>query len=117
MRILIVDDHHDTMFILMKLIQALGHEVQMAADGFEALEIARAWQPECVLLDIAMPKMDGYLLAQRLRSETGLHSATIVALSGYPKDVLRFVESGIDDYLLKPVSLADLMCVLGVPPP
>jgi CheY-like chemotaxis protein len=117
MKILLVDDHHDTMFILTKLIHALGHDVQMAADGFQALEIAGAWQPQCVLLDIALPKMDGYVLARRLRSECGLPSARIVALSGYPKNDLRFAESGMDDYLIKPVNLADLMCVLGVPPP
>jgi CheY-like chemotaxis protein len=61
--------------------------------------------------------MDGYVLAVRLRSECGLESARIVALSGYPKDAQRFAESGMDDYLIKPVDLAELMCVLGVPPP
>src|SRR5713226_5087451 len=112
MRVLVVDDHQDTVLTLVKLIEICGYEARMAADGFQALEIARDWQPHFVLLDIGMPKMDGYLLAQRLRNEVGLNGARIVALSGYAKNVTRFAESGINDYLVKPISLADLKRVL-----
>ena len=116
MRVLIVDDHQDTVLTLVKLIEVCGYEARMAVDGFTALEIARDWKPHVVLLDIAMPKMDGYLLAQRLRNEAGLAGAKLIALSGYPKNSQRFAESGIDDYLLKPVSLAELRRALHVPP-
>ena len=117
MRVLVVDDHQDTILMLAKLIEICGYEARMAADGFTALEIARDWRPHFVLLDIGMPKMDGYLLAQRLRNEAGLKGRELVALSGYAKDSARFQESGIDDYLIKPVSLADLKRVLEGQPP
>jgi len=117
MRVLVVDDYMDTALTLVKLLEISGHDVRMAADGFQALEVARQWQPHCVLLDIGMPGMDGYQLAKRLRNEAGLSKARIVAFSGYTKDVSRFEDSGIDHYLIKPVSLANLREVLDGKPP
>src|SRR5205814_3084476 len=81
-RVLVVDDNADAADSLAEYLATAGHEVRTAYAGQEALEAARAYRPEAVLLDIGLPGMDGYEVARRLRQEPGLERALLVALTG-----------------------------------
>jgi PAS domain S-box-containing protein len=104
-RILVVDDNIDSAETLTALLRLWGHEVQSAHSGPEALAAARALRPEIVLLDIEMPDMSGYEVAQRLRNESGLQSTVIVAVTGYgqERDRRRSAEAGFRAHLVKPI--------------
>jgi len=109
-----VDDRRDAAFVLGRLLETLGQNVQTTQDPTAALEMARRTTPDVVITDIAMPDMDGYELAARLRQEPALEHVAIVALSGYgqPSDLARSAEAGIDFHLVKPVSLEALKDLL-----
>src|SRR6187200_2310567 len=69
LRVLVVEDQHDSALLLANLLQLVGHEVSVAFDGPEGLRIAREEQPDAVLLDIGLPHLDGYQVAERLRED------------------------------------------------
>jgi PAS domain S-box-containing protein len=115
-RILIVEDNVGTAKILSRLLSKLGnHEIRMVHDGLSALEAAKAQRPEVVLLDIGLPQMDGYEVAQRLRQQPGFQETVLVALTGYgtDEDRRRSTEAGFDHHLVKPASLENLRRVLA----
>jgi len=119
-RILVVDDNVDAADSLARYLEMSGHQVRTASGGLEALETARLYRPEVVLLDIAMPGMDGYELASRLRQEHGLEKTLLVALTGYgqEEDRRRSREVSIDHHLVKPVdpeTLQDLLAPSAAP--
>jgi len=107
-RILVVDDNVDAAESIADFLRELGFEVEMAHDGPSALTIAQAFKPNICLVDIGLPVMDGYEVAQRLRSSNALPAnARIIALTGYGQDSdrRRSLEAGFDTHLVKPVSL------------
>jgi PAS domain S-box-containing protein len=110
-RVLIVDDNIDTVTALARILQLLGHDVQLAYDGPTALDVARGHRPEIVLLDIGLPGMDGYEVVKRLRGEEFCKNALIIATSGYGQDQdrRRSLEAGFDHHLVKPVDFDTLM--------
>jgi two-component system CheB/CheR fusion protein len=115
-RVLVVDDNPDVAeSVAMLLVEGLGHEVKVAHSGPQALELAREFRPEAVLLDIGLPGMDGYEVARRLRQLPGADGALLVALSGYgqEEDRRRSREAGFDEHLLKPAGWATLQPVLA----
>jgi PAS domain S-box-containing protein len=113
-RILLVDDNRDAAQALRLLLEADGHEVQVAGDGASGLEMARAYRPEVVLLDIGLPKMDGYEIARRIRGDATLEGTVLVAVTGYGQmhDRARASASGFHHHLVKPVEFAALQEVL-----
>jgi len=112
-RILVVEDSVDSAETLAALLEMWGHEVRMAHSGQEALEAARDYQPEVVLLDIGLPDMDGYTVAQKLRDQ-GLAGQLLVALTGYSADQAREHGGGVfDRHLTKPVMPDALTALLG----
>ncbi len=112
--VLVVDDSPDCAESLALLVRLWGHEAAVARDGPSALDAARARRPDVALLNIGMPKMDGYQLARRLRQVTGLEKALLVAVTGYGQqaDVRRCKEAGIDCHFTKPVGPEELRQVL-----
>jgi CheY-like chemotaxis protein len=116
-RILIVDDNRDSADSLAVLLRILGHEVRQAYDGLEGFAAALEFLPDVLLLDIGLPGMNGYEVAKRIRSENGLRSVRIVAVSGYgsDEDRQRARAAGFDDYLVKPLELASLELILASP--
>lgn len=104
-RILVVDDNPDTADSLALLLRLRGYEVEVAYDGPAALETAASFRPQVVLLDIGLPGLDGYQVAERLRQERRLGRVRLVALTGYGReeDQLRAREAGFDHHLTKPV--------------
>jgi CheY-like chemotaxis protein/nitrogen-specific signal transduction histidine kinase len=130
-RILVIDDNQDLAISLSFLLSESGHTVETAFDGASALDLARVLRPEVTLLDVGLPDMDGYTVADRLRSlaaKFGYRTA-IIAVSGFPAERHRNQIKGrglFDHYLVKPVSM-QLLCALietpvqgqvreGVPP-
>lgn len=114
-RILVVDDNPDTLSTLAVLLRLCGHEVHVASDGHNAIQQALRLVPDMVLLDIGLPGLDGFAVAQRLRMEPHLAGMRIIALTanGTEADRHRSVEVGIDQYLLKPVDPVFLESLLG----
>lgn len=104
-RVLVVDDNEDSARAVSRIIARQGYEVQVAHDGPTAVELALARQPAFVFLDIGLPGMNGYEVAQRLRQDDGLKTARLVAVSGYGEesDRRRSREAGFDQHLVKPV--------------
>ena len=104
-RVLVVDDNADIVETTTLLLAMSGHQVRSAKDGLQALQVATAFRPDVVLLDIGLPLMDGYEVARRLRLEPATTGALLVALTGYGQegDRQRGREAGFDAHLLKPV--------------
>jgi signal transduction histidine kinase len=116
-RILVADDNHDSAEVLAKLLGLHGHDVRVAHDGLEVLAIAEDFKPQVVLLDLGMPKMDGYETARRSRTTVWGQKAMLVALTGWgqQQDRQRTADAGFDAHLVKPVTDADLFHVLSTP--
>ncbi len=113
-RILLVDDSADTSNLLAILFRHQGHSVTIASDGQQALAALDQSLPDFAFIDIGLPDMDGYQLAQTIRARPGGDRIVLVAVTGYgqPEDRRRALEAGFDDHLLKPVKLDDLSEVL-----
>jgi len=113
-RILVVDDLEDCAQTLALLLRAHGQEATSLCDGRGAIEWILANRPDVVLLDVAMPGLDGYEVARRLREHLELDSTTLIALTGYgqPEDRRRALQGGFDFHLTKPVQWGALEEVL-----
>ena len=114
MRILVVDDNTDAAQVTAMLLEMWGHEVRTAHDGTSALDLAEAFMPQAILLDIGLPLMDGYEVAARLRKQAAFSWVLLVAMTGYGQedDRRRSRTAGFDEHLVKPVEaqvLRDLL--------
>ena len=117
LRLLVVDDNRDSAESLSLLLELLGNNVSSAYDGEQALEMANELKPDVVLLDIGLPKLDGYEVAQRIRREPWGHSATLIAITGWgqAEDKALSREAGFDHHLVKPVDPDALMKLIQKP--
>jgi signal transduction histidine kinase/ActR/RegA family two-component response regulator len=113
-RILIVDDNDDAAQSLALVLRLEGHEVCTARDGEEAIRLLDEFVPEAAVLDIGLPKMDGYELAAALRADPRTRAIALVALTGYGRgpDRRRALDAGFDEHLVKPVELDALLSTL-----
>jgi CheY-like chemotaxis protein len=114
-RVLVVDDNADGADSLSLLLRVGGHDVRTAYDGPTALQVAVGFRPEVVLLDIGLPRMDGYEVARRLRGHAGLENVMLVALTGYGQDEdrRRSADAGFDSHLVKPADPVALQALLS----
>jgi CheY-like chemotaxis protein len=103
-RLLVVDDNRDAADTLAMLLESQGHQVQVAYDGAGALHKAASNPPDVVFLDLGMPVMDGYAVAQQMRTTPGLEGTILVALTGWgqARDRQRTAEAGFHHHLVKP---------------
>jgi CheY-like chemotaxis protein len=115
--VLVVDDNVDAAETLAVLLEKWGHHVHVAHDGPQAVQAARAHQPDMVFLDICLAGTDGFQVAQRLRSEAGLNKAVLVGITGYDsaETLERSQEGGFQRLLTKPVAAGALQEVLSHP--
>jgi signal transduction histidine kinase/CheY-like chemotaxis protein len=115
LRVLLVEDNLDAAEALGELLKMWGHSVKLAHDGPSALEIARRSRPDVVLLDIGLPGMDGYAVAEQLRTIPGHAGVKLVAVTGYGQesDRRRANLSGFDHHLVKPLDLERLRELLA----
>ena len=102
-RILVAEDNDDAAEMMQVMLQFKGHDVRVAADGVEAVDVASTFKPHIAFLDIGMPRMDGYEAARRIRELLG-RRVVLVALTGWGQDddKLRSREAGFDQHITKP---------------
>ena len=119
LRVLIADDNKDAAESLKMLLELEGHEVVTAHDGAQALEAAAAQRPDVAFLDIGMPKLNGYEVAERLRALDPTHRVRLIALTGWgqPEDRARSAAAGFDHHLTKPIDFEIMAEILARPAP
>ena len=109
-RVLVVDDNRGSAQTLAMLLKNVGNDVRTAHDGQEAIEQAQDYRPHVLLLDLGMPKLNGYEVCRRVREQAWGTSMEIIALTGWgqAEDRQRTKEAGFDHHLVKPVDVARL---------
>jgi CheY-like chemotaxis protein len=112
--VLVVDDNEDAARLIADSLVRAGYDARVAHDAGEAISTVTDWKPEAAILDIGLPVIDGYELARRLRSQPGLATITLIALTGYGQasDRERALAAGFDSHLVKPVTAARIRAVL-----
>jgi signal transduction histidine kinase len=115
LRIVVADDNADAAESLAALLRAVGHEVRVAYDGQQAVAATESFQPSVALLDIGMPRMNGYDAARRIRELPGGKKMLLVAITGWGQqdDRRRAFEAGFDSHLTKPAQLEDLELLIA----
>jgi CheY-like chemotaxis protein len=119
-RILVVDDNHDSALSLAMMLSIMGHDTRTAHDGESALVTAETFLPDVVLLDIGLPKLNGYEVAQRIRGAQWGATMYLIAVTGWGQDEdrQRSAEVGLNLHMVKPVepsALEKLLSELGTP--
>ena len=114
-RILVVDDNVDAAEMLAEALRLAGHEVREEHDGPSALAAVAEFHPDVILLDLGLPGMDGFEVARRLRADSSLAKARVIAITGYGQDVdrIRTAQLGIERHLVKPVDLDTVIDAVG----
>ena len=109
-RILVVDDNHDSALSLAMILSIMGHETRTAHDGEMAVVTAESFLPDIVLLDIGLPKLNGYEVAQRIREQPWGASMFLIAVTGWGQDEdrQRSSEVGLNAHMVKPVEVSVL---------
>jgi CheY-like chemotaxis protein len=116
-RVLVVEDDLDSVHSMAVLLKVMGHEVEFAINGFAALDIARRFRPEFVLLDVSLPHLSGDKIARQLRYEPGLEKTRMIAITGLPLDQVKrlVLEAGCEAVYAKPIAPAVLEELLATP--
>jgi PAS domain S-box-containing protein len=116
-RILIVDDNHDSAMSLGMMLNLMGNDTRIAHDGLAAVEAAGEFRPDIILLDIGLPKLNGYEACRRIREQPWSKGMVIVALTGWgqEEDRRRSAEAGFNHHMVKPVEVDALEKVLATP--
>jgi signal transduction histidine kinase len=115
LRILVADDNEDGGSALAALLEMMGHSVRLVGDGEAAVRECAQWNPEVALLDIGMPRLNGFDACRRIRAQPGGAARTMIALTGWgqPQDVRRSADAGFDQHLVKPIEVEALSALLG----
>jgi two-component system CheB/CheR fusion protein len=113
-RILVVDDNRDSAESLATLLRLSGNDVRTVYEGRQAVTVAGSYRPDLVLLDLGLPGLNGFEVAKRLRSMSGLENSVLVAVTGFATEAhrLRAREAGFDHHLVKPVDFDSLQQIL-----
>jgi CheY-like chemotaxis protein len=107
----VVDDNEDAAMMLREALELWGNQVRTSRDPLSALSVAEAFRPDVALLDIGLPVIDGYELAQRFRAHPVLRGTRLIAVTGYGQESHRSQaeSAGFDAHLVKPVDLEELL--------
>jgi CheY-like chemotaxis protein len=114
-KILVVDDNHDSALSMSMMLSIMGHETRTAHDGESAVITAETFLPEVILLDIGLPKLNGYEVAQRIREKSWGTSMYLIAVTGWGQDEdrQRSTEVGLNLHMVKPVEPSALEKLLA----
>ena len=110
MRVLLVEDHVDSAMSVGRLLRALGYDARIAFDGLEAVNCAAEFRPDAALIDLTLPLLDGFAVAERLRAMSETREALLIAMTGWALDdcLDRTRTAGFDMHLVKPLSVGAL---------
>ena len=110
-RILLVEDNELNRDMLTRRLTRRGYQVEIAVDGRKGLEMAGAFSPDLILLDLSLPEMDGWEVLQHLKQDPKMKGIPVVALTAHAlvSDRIRALEAGFDDYDIKPIELPRLL--------
>jgi two-component system, sensor histidine kinase len=108
--VLLIEDDDDARETMQTVLESWGQQVTIAVDGVEGMEKALAHRPAVVLIDISLPRMDGYEIARQLRANSLGYKPTLIAMTGHgqPEDKECALDAGFDLHLVKPIHLVDL---------
>jgi CheY-like chemotaxis protein len=114
-RVVVIDDNKNHTLSLQKLIQAMGHEVRVAYDGASAMKLLVNFVPDFALIDLGLPRINGYDLARWLRQQPQLREITLIAQTGWgrEKDRKQARDAGYDHHLVKPIDPQQLAAILS----
>lgn len=117
-RVLVVDDNLDAVHSMAILLKLLGHEVQFAINGLAAIDVARKFRPEIILLDLGLPDFGGDHIARQLKYEPGMERTRVIAVTGCSDEGAkrRALEAGCEAFYVKPVAPTVLEELLANPP-
>jgi CheY-like chemotaxis protein len=115
LKILVVDDNEPSAKTLGWMMEMIGHSTRLALSSSKALEVAKEYKPDVILMDIGMPGMDGYELCTNMRSEPALRNSVFIAQTGWGQQEhrQRSKEAGFDYHLVKPVPLPELETLIA----
>lgn len=108
-RVLIVEDNPETMALMVDILSSLEYEVLQATDGEQGIQVAGAERPDLILMDLSLPRLDGWTATRRLKADPVLRDIPVIALTAHAMmgDRERTLEAGCDDYLTKPINLRE----------
>lgn len=108
-KILVVDDNEDSRELVKKILKKHGYEIIEAVDGEDAIVKAVAYRPDLILMDISIPKIDGYEVTKRLKSRVDFKEIPIIAFTAHAMkgDQEKALEAGCDGYISKPINVRD----------
>lgn len=114
-RILVVEDNRDNMMLVADILQSLDYDVLLAADGKRGVDLAAEQKPDLILMDLALPFMDGWTAARVIKATPELQHIPIIALTAHAMlgDRERALAAGCDDYVSKPINMGELMSKLA----
>ncbi len=109
-RILVVEDNQDNMTLISDVLQSLDYEVIQATDGEQGVQMTEAERPDLVLMDLSLPRMDGWTATRKIKANPDLQKIPVIALTAHAMvgDRERALEAGCDDYISKPINLKEL---------
>jgi CheY-like chemotaxis protein len=118
-RVLLIEDNPDALEMLQGVLEMSGHHVEVASDGVAGLDLALTTRPDVALVDIGLPGLDGYQVAERLRAESSGRGIYLVAVTGYGRneDRERAYRAGFDAHLIKPINPEMILEMLKSDPP
>ncbi len=107
-RVLIVEDNFDNLALVRYLVERVGYEVLEAMNGIEGIKVAREQHPDLILMDMALPEMDGWAATKEIKSDPTTKDIPIIALTAYtqPNDRLNAHQAGCDSFIAKPLDIA-----------
>src|SRR5687767_15634682 len=114
-RVLVIEDEANNLDVAQRIIRAAGHEALIATDGQSGLDVARAQRPDAILVDLLLPRVDGWTVTRLLREEAWAARIPIIAVSALAmqQDRQRAIDAGCDDFVSKPYAPAELRAVLA----
>lgn len=109
-RVLVVEDNEDNMTLIVDVLQSLDYEVIQAKDGEQGVLMATDMIPDVILMDLSLPRMDGWTATKTIKQNQKLHHIPIIALTAHAMvgDRERALAAGCDDYISKPINLQEL---------